>query len=762
MKKKLFTSVTAVAIAFATLATPYIPLSTQTVLAAGETAKPTFKDRTEIPAAAKWKLSDIYVDQAAWEADVKKAEELATAFTAHQGKLGTTPAALKKALDDYVALSRVFDKAYVYANLALDANSSNTDLQSNADRADTMLALLSEKTAFISPEIVAIPDAKLKELLAAPELADYKVFIEENVRTKNHTLKQEMEELLAQLSPNSATPNNVYGMLTKDIKYPNIKDSNGKEVPLNRANFISYLESKDRNVRKQAFDAYYGSMTQFQDTLASTLAAHVKSHNISAKVRNYDSAVEAALKPNNIPTSVYDALVDTVNDNLDQMHRYMELKKRLLGVSELHMYDIYTTIVESEDKYIPYEDAKKMVLDGLKPLGKEYADLLQKSYNEGWIDVYSTDDKRSGAYQWGTYDTHPYVLLNYQGSLDDVNTLAHELGHAMHSYYSNKNQAYTNSNYPTFTAEVASTMNEALMFQSMYKNAKTNQEKMYLLNQYLENFRSTLFRQTQFAEFEKLIHEKEAAGESLNSANLKKWYLDINKKYYGNTMISDEGISMEWSRIPHFFRNFYVYQYATSFAASQALAKQVMDEGQPAVDRIRDNFLSAGNSKPPIEVLKAAGVDMSSAQPIEQAMELFKETLDEFEALVEQAEKEKPKPTPGKGINVTINGKAQSFDAAPVNVNGTVLVPMRAIFEALGASLQWNDATQTVTATKGETVITLKIGANSATVNGKTVALAQPAQTVNSRALVPTRFIAEALGANVGWDAATNTVVITN
>jgi oligoendopeptidase F len=285
---------------------------------------------------------------------------------------------------------------------------------------------------------------------------------------------------------------------------------------------------------------------------------------------------------------------------------------------------------------------------------------------------------------------------------------------------------------------------------------------MYLLNQYLENFRTTLFRQTQFAEFEKLIHEKEAAGESLNAANLKKWYLDINKKYYGTTMISDEGIAMEWSRIPHFYRNFYVYQYATSFAASQALAKQVMDEGQPAVDRIRTKFLSAGNSKPPIEVLKAAGVDMSTAKPIEQAMELFKQTLDEFEALVAQAEKENPKPAPGKPIHVTVNGKAQTFDTAPINSNGTVLVPLRVIFESLGANIKWDGATQTVTATKGDTTVTLKLGASTATVNGKTVTLQQPAQTINSRALVPTRFVAEALGAIVSWDSATNTVVITN
>ncbi len=635
LKKQAFITLTAMAIALSTVSTPFIPYSTQ-VVAAAEKA-PVYKDRSEIPDAYKWKLDHIYANVKDWENDVKKAEDLANAFTKHQGKLGQSADSLKKALDDYSDLMRVTEKAYVYANMALDVNSANADLQKLADRAEKMYTLVSEKTAWMQPEIVAIPDGKMKNLLEAKDLAAYKMMLEDMIRTKPHSLSKEIEELLAKSSPLGSSPTNIYGMLSKDVRFPKIKDENGKEVQLTRANFVSYLESKDQRVRRDAYQAYYKSLIDFQDSFAQTLAAKVKADNFYADVRNYDSALEASLNPNNIPTKVYDELIETVNDNLPLLHRYISLKKKMLGVPELHMYDIYVPIVPSDDKYIPYEEGKKMVVDGLKAMGDEYVKVLAEGLESGWVDVYSTDDKRNGAYQWGTYDTHPYVLLNYQGTLDDVYTIAHEMGHAMQSYYTNKNQPYITSNYPTFTAEVASTMNETLLFKSMYAQAKTKEEKMYLLNHYLENFRSTLFRQTQFAEFERAIHEKEQAGESLNAEAIKKIYLDINKKYYGKDMVSDEEISMEWARVSHFFNyKYYVYQYATSFAASQALAKQVMDEGETAVERIQKNFLEAGNSAPPIEVLKAAGVDMSTSQPIEQAMQIFEETLNELEKLVNE------------------------------------------------------------------------------------------------------------------------------
>jgi oligoendopeptidase F len=634
VNKKVVTSVTAIAIALSSVSA--LPYSTQTVMAE-EAKAPTYKSREEIPNPYKWKLEHIYSSVKDWQQDVEKVEKLANDFTKHQGKLGESVQSLLQALEDYSALLRLNDKAYVYANMSLDVNSGNSELQKLADRAEKMYTLVSEKTSWLQPEIVSIPDEKMKKFLEAKELAPYKMFLEDMLRTKPYALSKELEEFLAKSSPLGNSPTNIYGMLAKDVKFPKIKDEQGKEVQLTRANFVSYLESKNPRVRKEAFEAYYKTLEIFQDTFAQTLASKIKADNFYANTRKYKSALEASLTPNNIPTKVYDELIATVNDHLPLLHRYISLKKKMLGVDELHMYDIYVPIVPSDDKYIPYEEGKKMVVNGLKAMGDEYVNVLAEGLESGWVDVYSTDDKRSGAYQWGAYDTHPYVLLNYQGTLDDVYTIAHEMGHAMQSYYTNKKQPYITSNYPTFTAEVASTMNETLLFKSMYANAKTKEEKMYLLNQYLENFRSTLFRQTQFAEFEKAIHEKEQAGESLNAEAIKKIYLDINKKYYGKDIVSDEEIAMEWARVPHFYNyRYYVYQYATSFAASQALAKQVLDEGQPAVDRIRTNFLEAGNSAPPIDVLKAAGVDMSTSKPIEQAMQIFEETLNELEKLVNE------------------------------------------------------------------------------------------------------------------------------
>lgn len=637
MKKAFLISLTAVAVfSLSAISIPFVPYQSKVLASVTSEQVPVYKSRAEIPEKYKWKLEHIYPSLAAWQEDVKKVEAMADSFAAYQGKIGSSASTLLKALQQYSDLMRLHDKAYVYAKMAMDVNTANSKLQSLSDRADKMSVSVREKTAWFVPDLTAIPDDTWDKYLKMNALAPYKMFIEDMLRTKKHTLSKEMEELLAQSSPLGSTPEDIYRMISKDVKFPKIKNEKGEEVQLTRANFISLMDSKDQNVRKAAFKAYYQTIADYQDSFAQTLAGKVKSDNFYAKARKYSNALEASLTPNNVPTKVYEQLIQTVNANLPLLHRYVKLKKKMLGVKELHMYDMYTSIVGADERYIPYEEAQKMVLDGLKPLGEEYTNVLREAFKNGWVDVYSTDDKRTGAYQWGAYDTHPYVLLNYQGTLGDVSTIAHELGHAMQSYYTNKKQPFIYSNYPIFTAEVASTMNETLLFKSMYAQAKTKQEKMYLLNQYLENFRTTLFRQTQFAEFEKVIHEKEQTGESLNAETLKKIYLDINKKYYGNAIVSDEEIALEWARVPHFYYNFYVYQYATSFAASVALAKQILDEGKPAVDRIKDKFLSAGNSAPPIEVLKAAGVDMSTSQPIEQAMKVFEETLNELEKLTDE------------------------------------------------------------------------------------------------------------------------------
>lgn len=636
MKKIMLKSMAAVVVAFSATAVPVNVMSIEAIAANAEAAKPSYETRAEIPQQYKWQLEHIYPTKAAWEADIKKAEELAEQFGLYQGKLGSSPKTLKAALDDYSTLMRIHDKASVYAYMSLDANGSDPASQELADLADNMSVHVMEKTAWVTSEIVGIAPLKMRFFLKDESLASYKYFISDILRTKPHTLSKEIEEILAQTAPLAANPEDIYNMLEKDIKFPSIKDESGEEVPLTVSNFVPHLESENREVRKQAFESYYGTLAEYQDTLAQTLSGKVKANNMYAKVRKYDSAMRASLDPNDVPVKVYDQLIDTVNRYLPLLHRYIELKKKMLGVDELHMYDIYTPIVQADNRYIPYDQAQQMVLDGLKPLGEEYGKLLEESFTGGWIDVYPTEGKTSGAYQWGAYDTHPYILLNYEGTKDDVATIAHELGHAMQSYYTNKKQPYITSNYPIFTAEVASTMNEHLLWESEYKNAKTKEERMYLLNQRLENFRSTLFRQTQFAEFEKAIHEMDQKGESLNAEALKALYKEINEKYYGPAMISDEGIAMEWARIPHFYYNFYVYQYSTSFAASTALAKQILEQGQPAVERVRDQLLAAGNSNDPISILKAAGVDMSTAKPIEETMIVFEQTLNELERLLNE------------------------------------------------------------------------------------------------------------------------------
>lgn len=634
MKKQTIQTISVVMLALASVSIPPLPAA-QPVYAA-ETSAPSYKTRNEIPEMYKWKLEHVYASRSAWEADVKKAEEMAGVIASYQGKLASSAQEMKRALDEYVAMSRLRDKASLYAGAGLDVHTSDAALQELSDRAENMNRLIGEKTAWMTPEIVAIPDEKMKELLASADLAPYKTFLEDVRRSKPHILSHDMEQLLAQTSPIAGTAESVYGMLAKDIKFPSIKNEAGKDVPLTRSNYISYLENSNRNVRRAAFEAYYGTLQGFQDTFAQTLAGQVKAHNAYAKARHYSSALEASLVPNNIPVKVYDELIATVHENLPLLHRYVALKKKMLGVEKLHMYDMYTPTVPHKERYIPYEEAKQTILEGLTVLGEDYTTVLSQAFTDGWIDVYSTDDKRSGAYQTGAYDTHPYILLNYQGTADDVSTIAHELGHAMQTYYSNKKQPYITSSYPIFTAEVASTLNEQLLFKSRYAKAQTKEEKMVLLNGYLDNFRNTLFRQAQFAEFEKLLHEKEQAGESLNAEAIKKLYADLNRKYYGDAVANDPEIAMEWARIPHLYYNFYVYQYATSFAASAALAGQIETEGAAAVERIRTKFLEAGSSASPLDVLKAAGVDMSTARPVQEAMKQFEKALNEMEELAAQ------------------------------------------------------------------------------------------------------------------------------
>lgn len=598
---------------------------------------PTFQTRQDIPHQYKWNLESMYPSKKEWEEDVREAEELSEDFKRkYKNKLSKSPSIMKNAIEEYIKLSRIEEKAYVYAQLSFDVNQSNPKLQTMTDRSENMATMVYENTSWFRPEVVSIPKRQMKKYLKDPSLRHYKKVLSNIAHSKPHTLSKEMELLLAKISPLSSTGSNVYEMLEKDIQFPAIKDEKNQLIPLTRSNYPVFMGNKNRDIRKQAFHTYYRTLAKYQDSFAETLGAEVKADNIYANIRKYPSALEASLNSNHIPVEVYNKLIQSVHKGLPLLHRYVELKEKMLQVDDLHMYDIHVPIAEENDSYIPYEEAQKMVIEGLKPMGEEYVNEIKRAFAEGWVDVYATEDKRSGAYQWGAYDGHPYILLNYHGTKNDVYTLAHELGHAMNSLYSNKHQPYITSGYTIFTAEVASTLNEALLWNSEYQKAKTKKEKMVLLNQRLEDFRTTLFRQTQFAEFEKMIHDLEQKGESLNAEALKKIYGDLNKKYYGTAMHNDKEIEMEWARIPHFYNSFYVYQYATSFAASAALSDQIMKEGSKKVSIIKEKLLSAGGSKSPIILLKEAGIDMSTTKPIDQALEVFEETLDELEALLKE------------------------------------------------------------------------------------------------------------------------------
>ena len=499
----------------------------------------------------------------------------------------------------------------------------------------SVYAKYAASTAFISPEIIAASSELLEKYFKeVPELELYRKQIDEIIRMKPHRLSAEMEKLVALTAEMSQGPSDTYSIFNNaDLTFPETEDENGEKVRLTHGRFISLLESSDKTVRKNAFEKYYATYEQFLNTLANIYNNQVKQQIFHATARKYNSTLEAAVDENNVSPDVYKNLVATINENLDKMHHYVKLRKKCLGVDELHMYDIYTPMIPDMAKEIPFEEAKETVLKALAPLGDEYVAKVKEGFENRWIDVYENQGKRSGAYSAGSYGAHPYVLLNYNGTLDDMFTIAHEMGHAMHSYYSNENQPYIYSQYKIFVAEVASTCNEILLMEYLLKNTTDKKERAYLLNHYLDSFKGTVFRQTQFAEFEMRTNAMVEAGESLNAENLNALYLELNKKYYGPDMISDKEISYEWARIPHFYYNFYVYQYATGFTSAVAIARSILAEGAPAVERYK-KFLSGGCSDAPVELLKIAGVNLETPAPIQSALDVMGEILDEMESLI--------------------------------------------------------------------------------------------------------------------------------
>lgn len=598
-----------------------------------QTSQKTIPKRSEIKPEFKWKLESIFPTDEAWEQEYKKVQELIEKIETYQGKLSEAPSVIAECMKTYEELGLAMERVYVYARMRRDEDNTNTKYQALTDRASSLSIRVSSAVSFLVPEILSMPDEKLDSYIADERLSKYRFYLNEIKRQKEHVLSAQEEQVIAQVGELAQAPQTIFGMINNaDMVFPNIKNENGEEVQLTHGRYIHFIESYDRRVRQDAFKAMYDTYRKQKNTLAATLNASVKKDVFYARIRKYPSALAAALDSDNIPVEVYTNLIQAVRDNLPAMHRYVSLRKKLLGVDELHMYDLYVPMVKEVKMNIPYEEAVRLVKEGLAPLGDDYRRVLDEAFSSGWIDVYENEGKTSGAYSWGAYGTHPFVLMNYQNNVNNLFTLAHEMGHALHSYYSDKHQPYLDAQYKIFVAEVASTLNESLLMDYMLKTTEDPRQKMYLVNYYLEQFRGTVYRQTMFAEFEKTIHERVEAGEPLTPDTLCGLYYDLNVDYYGPDMVVDEDINMEWARIPHFYNEFYVYQYATGFSAATALSQQILHEGAPAVERYL-TFLKSGGSDYPIELLRKAGVDMASPKPVVEALKVFARLLDEMEEL---------------------------------------------------------------------------------------------------------------------------------
>lgn len=601
-----------------------------------EEKKKTLPKRNELPMQETWDLTRIYPNDEAWEAAFQEVKALYPKASAYQGRLGESASLLLEALRFQDEVSEKLERVYTYAHLKHDEDTANPFYKGVYDRAFSLDIEVMGAFSFMDPEILSIPEERLRQMMAEEEgLSPYRHPLENLLRKRPHTLTPSEEYLLSQAVEVGKSPSSIYSMFSNaDLTFPPIRDEDGDEVALTKGRFIRFLNSKDRRVREEAFRTLYDTYEKYKNTLAATIQGEVKKNIFFARMRKFPSALEASLHKDNVPKAVYENLIETVHRNLDQMHRYVRLRKRMLQVDELHMYDLYTPMVKEVEMKYTFDEAVKAVVEGLQPLGGEYLSILQEGIGSRWIDVHENQGKRDGAYSSGSYGTPPYILLNYQGTLDSLFTLAHELGHSMHSYYSTKSQPYVTSHYTIFVAEVASTLNESLMIHSLLAKAKNKQEKMYLINHYLEDFRGTFFRQTMFAEFERWVHQQVEEGEALSYEKLCDYYYQLNQTYFGKEIVVDREISYEWARIPHFYYNFYVYKYATGFSAAAAISQMILSEGEPALRRYLD-FLKLGGSDYPLNQLKKAGVDMTSPEPIQKAADLFRSLLDQMEALLE-------------------------------------------------------------------------------------------------------------------------------
>ena len=594
------------------------------------------KTRDQIDSKYKWNIEAMIPDESVISGELETIKKEAEAYGEDfAGRLTESADTLLAAFQKRDDIWRRLEKIYVYARMRRDENNAETKYQAMADQCNSVIAAVSASMAFFTPELLSASEETILAYIdAAPGLEIYRFAICDTMRQKAHILTQAEENILAQMSEITGATNDIFTMLNNaDIKFGTIIDEDGDETEVTHGNFIKFMESHDRDVRKNAYNAVYDAYKELINTIASAYNYNTKTDVVSARIRKYESARAAALSGDNIPAEVYDNLVAEVHKNLPAMHRYVELRKKLLGVDKLYMYDMYVPLIKLPETSVSFEEGLDIMRDALQPLGEEYLTKMNKGIEEGWIDVYENKGKTSGAYSFGCYDSYPYILLNYTDTLKDVFTIIHEMGHSMHSRYTRDEQPYIYGSHSIFTAEVASTVNESLLMQHLLRTEDEKEMKKYLLNMHLEEFRTTLFRQTMFAEFEDITHKTIESGETLTAEWMCQQYEDLNAQYYGSAVEKDDVIRYEWARIPHFYNAFYVYKYATGYSAATAISKKILTEGKPAAqDYIR--FLKTGESDHPIELLKIAGVDMSSPLPVQQAMETFNQLLDEFESLL--------------------------------------------------------------------------------------------------------------------------------
>lgn len=594
------------------------------------------KKRDQIDSKYKWNIEAMIPDESVIDDHLKQISEDAAGYTEKfAGNLtssGETLLAALKARDD---IWQRLEKIFVYARMRRDENNAENRYQAMSDRCQSVIAAVSAAMSFFTPELLSAPEEKILGYLDTTDgLEVYSFLIKDTLRQKAHVLSAAEENILAQMSEVTGATNDIFTMLNNaDIKFAEITDEDGDKVRVTHGNYIRFMESHNRQVREDAYNAMYDSYKGLINTIASAYNYNTKNDVISSRIRKYPSARAAALSGDNIPGEVYDNLVSAVNRNLPSMHRYVELRKKMLGVDKLHMYDMYVPLIEIPDRKVSYEEGLDIMRRALEPLGSEYIEKMNQGISEGWIDVYENEGKTSGAYSFGSYDSYPYILLNYTDTLKDVFTIIHEMGHSMHSRYTRDAQPYIYGSHSIFTAEVASTVNESLLMQYLLNNADDTEMRKYLLNLHIEEFRTTLFRQTMFAEFEDMTHRAIEEGQVLTADWMCSIYDELNARYYGPAVEKDDTIKYEWARIPHFYNAFYVYKYATGYSAATAISEKILNEGRPAADRYIE-FLKTGESDYPIELLKIAGVDMSTPEPVEKAMDTFNSLLDEFEKLI--------------------------------------------------------------------------------------------------------------------------------